>query len=241
MLHELEQQLAAKDVTLAEFSDLCLRLLDYSVLSREDSQVEQHLYDRYVRCEAEVRDYLSVLHIRLLHDTQFQFIRVYPPGAEVPGQASDTDLTVGTPLRQRLNQQEVAVVLVLRTLYDQGVREARVDEQGAVSTTVEDIGISMRNLLGRSLPENLTERRALWRRLRQWRLIRHNDSEDAEASAADRLVQIRPAIVSLVSDTVLQQLEQPEQTAKAGTEVADATDTDTIEPLPQTESVTETP
>ncbi|TGG95287.1 DUF4194 domain-containing protein [Natronospirillum operosum] len=230
MLHELEQQLADKDLTLAEFSELCVRLLDYSVLSREDSQVEQQLYDRFVRCENLVADYLSVLHIRFLHDRQFQFVRVYPPGAEVPGLDSQPDVAIGAPLRQRLSQQEVAVVLVLRTLYDQGVREARVDEQGAVSTTVEDVGISLRNLLGRSLPENLTERRALWRRLRQWRLVRFADSEGTdgkgEDSAADRLLQIRPSIVSLVSDHVLQQLEQPDS-PPAATATDPDTDTDT--------------
>lgn len=217
MIDALEQALSEKDLTLDEFTELCLRLLDYSVLSREESQVEQQLYDRFVRCEALVAEYLSVLRVQLFHDTQFQFVRVYPPGADVPGVDSDSGTQFGTPLRQRLTQQEVAVTLVLRTLYDQGVREARVDEQGAVSTTIEDVAISLRNLLGRSLPENHTERRALWRRLRQWRLIRMadgalNGSAGDSASAAtiaDSILQIRPTIVSLVSDAVLQHLESP--------------------------------
>ena len=223
MIEALEQQLVDKDLTLDEFTELCLRLLDYSVLSREESQIEQQLYDRFIRCEALVVDYLSVLRIRLYHDTQFQFVRVYPPGAEVPGLDNESDQHLGAPLRQRLTQQEVAVTLVLRTLYDQGVREARVDEQGAVSTTVEDVAISLRNLLGRSLPENQTERRALWRRLRQWRLIRMADGlvnatagESAGAtSVADSILQIRPTIVSLISDNVLQQLEQAEPASEA--------------------------
>ncbi len=226
MLHALEQQLADKDLTLQAFSELCLRLLDYSVLSRDESQVEQQLYDRFVRCEDAVVDYLSVLGIRLFHDHQFQFVRVYPPGAEVPGQDSQPDIAAGSPLRQRLSQQEIAVILVLRTLYDQGVREARVDEQGAVSTTVEDIAISLRNLLGRNLPENLTERRALWRRLRQWRLIRMGEGQDDAQSegTTERIIQIRPTLVSLVSDHVLQQLEQP--AADTGAEADIDIDTD---------------
>ncbi|MEX0584199.1 MAG: DUF4194 domain-containing protein [Natronospirillum sp.] len=216
MLQALEQQLAAQELALPEFTELCLRLLDYSVLSRDESQIEQQLYDRFVRCESAVADYLSVLHIGLLHDHQFQFVRVYPPGADVPGQANEGETATGASLRQRFSQQEVAVILVLRTLYDQGVREARVDEQGAVSTTVEDIAIALRNLMGRNLPENLTERRALWRRLRQWRLIRLGEDKESAAgvdeSRVDHIIQVRPTIVSLVSDHVLQQLESPNDT-----------------------------
>lgn len=206
MLEALEQQLDALGITLAEFSELSIRLLDYGIISRDDSQVEQQLYDRLVRCEALLVDYFAVLRIRLMHDKQFHFVRLYPPGAEVPGLPSQ-EMIQGAPLRQRPSQNEVALILVLRTLYDQGLREARLDEQGIVATTVENVGITLRNLMGRSLPENITERRQLWRRLRQWRLIRM--AEDAVLDPVDAVLHIRPTIVSLVSDAVLQQLEQP--------------------------------
>ncbi|MFC3852634.1 DUF4194 domain-containing protein [Salinispirillum marinum] len=208
MLEALEQQLDALGITLDEFSELTIRLLDYGIISRDDSQIEQQYYDRLVRCEALLVDYFAVLRIRILHDKQFHFVRLYPPGAEVPGQPSQ-DALQGAPLRQRPSQHEVALILVLRTLYDQGLREARMDEQGVVATTVENVGITLRNLMGRSLPENITERRQLWRRLRQWRLIRM--AEDAVLDPIDAVLHIRPTIVSLVSDAVLQQLEQPAQ------------------------------
>ncbi|WLD59259.1 DUF4194 domain-containing protein [Salinispirillum sp. LH 10-3-1] len=207
MLEALQQQLDAVGITMDEFSELTVRLLEYGILSRDESQVEQQLYDRFARCESLVSDYFSVMHIRFLHDRQFEYVRLYPPGADIPGQPS-VEQSAGAQLRNRLTQQEVALVLVLRTLYDQGLREARLDEQGVVATTVENVGITLRNLLGRQLPENITERRQLWRRLRQWRLIRM--AEDAVMETADAVIQIRPTIVSLVSDSVLQQLDQPD-------------------------------
>lgn len=212
MLEALQQQLDVVGITHDEFSELTVRLLEYGILSRDESQIEQQLYDRFVRCEALIRDYFSVLQIRFLHERQFEYVRLYPPGADIPGQPS-TEQTAGTQLRQRLTQQDVALVLVLRTLYDQGLREARLDEQGVVATTVENVGITLRNLLGRQLPENITERRQLWRRLRQWRLIRM--AEDAVMENADAVIQIRPTIVSLVNDAVLQQLDQPDHSSSA--------------------------
>lgn len=232
MLEALQQQLDAVGITLDEFSELTVRLLEYGILSRDESQVEQQFYDRFARCESLVSDYFSVLHIRFLHDRQFEYVRLYPPGADIPGQPS-VEQAAGAQLRNRLTQQEVALVLVLRTLYDQGLREARLDEQGVVATTVENVGITLRNLLGRQLPENITERRQLWRRLRQWRLIRM--AEDAVMETADAVIQIRPTIVSLVSDAVLQQLDQPDTPAidtaniDAAASVTEMTDVEAME------------
>lgn len=212
MIDALEEQLQALDLTLDEFSALCLRLLDYSILSRDDSQIEQQLYDRYVRCEPLVEAYFRVLRIRVWHDRQFRFVRLYPPGAAVPGADADSDdPRVGSALRVRPTQADVGVILVLRQLYDQGVRDARIDNDGAVRVTLADVGVALQTLLDRHLPEPVTERRALWRRLRQWRLVRWAEGDDparADDNASDVALLIRPTIVSLVSDEVLSQLDQ---------------------------------
>ena len=73
----LETALIHEGITLTEFSELTLRLVDYSVICRDESQIEQNLYDRFLRIEPLIRDYLSVLHIRLLHEVQFQYVRAY--------------------------------------------------------------------------------------------------------------------------------------------------------------------
>ena len=48
LTEQLQQNLAAKRFTLDEFSELLIRLLDYGVLSRDESQIETLLYNRYV-------------------------------------------------------------------------------------------------------------------------------------------------------------------------------------------------
>ncbi len=203
-------------LTLQEFTELTIRLLDYGVLCRDESQVEQTLYDRFIRVEDLVADYLSVLGIRLLHDRQFQYVRAFPPGAEIPGLDEEVEGPQAGGLRSRLTQQEVALVLVLRTQYDKALREGEVDDNGCVMLNFETVVIGMRNLLGRSLPDNVTERRQLFKRLRQLRLIQFNQEEDMDTGNA--WIRIRPLIVSFVSDEVLSAITAPEATAFDGDE-----------------------
>ncbi|MDX1343907.1 MAG: hypothetical protein R3227_16175, partial [Reinekea sp.] len=70
--------------------------------------------------------------------------------------------------------------------------------------SIENITISLRNLLKRTLPEKLTERRQLFGRLRQLRLIQLN--QEINEDSADLWIRIRPMIISYVSDDVLSAL-----------------------------------
>src|SRR5690554_4240470 len=79
-----------------------------------------------------------------------------------------------------------------------------VDEQGCVMASLEAISIAMKNLLKRSLPEHLTERKQLFRRLKQLRLIQV--SNDDSLTDNDTWLRIRPMIMSYVSDQVLSEL-----------------------------------
>ena len=203
MLDQLEKLLEKDGVQLKEFSELVIRLMDYGVICRDESQVEQILYDRYQRIEGLVQDYVSLMGIRIQHDKRFQFVRCYPPGAQVPGMEDD-DQPFNGGLRVRLSQNEVALVLVLRSQYDKALREGQVDEQGCVLVSLESLSIALKNLLNRNLPENLTERKNLFRRLRQLRLIQLAN-EDA-LGAAEFWFKIRPMIMSYVSDDVLSTL-----------------------------------
>ena len=204
MLHEIDRELEKDGLSQKEYSELLVRLLDYGVICRDESQVEQTLYDRFVRIEELVGEYLSVLGIRIQHDKRFQFIRLYPPGAQVPGMDEDQQ-NVGNPaFRQRLNQSEVALILVLRAQYDKALREGAVDEQGCVMVSLEGLTIAMKNLLKRSLPENVTERKALFRKLRQMRLVQLQNEDSVHDG--DIWLRIRPMIMSYVSDEVLTEL-----------------------------------
>ncbi len=200
----LESKLEPENLTREDFRELLIRLLNYGVLARAESQVEQQLYDRYLRVEDLVREYLDLIGVRVLHDRRFEYLRLYPPGAQVPGMDDAAEQAYGGSLRSRLSQSEVALILVLRLQYDKALREGQVDERGFVTESLESLSIAMKNLLGRSLPDKLTERKRLFQRLRQLRLIELRNEEDVESSEA--WLKIHPMIVSFVSDEALDAL-----------------------------------
>ena len=221
----LEEALAQCRLTRNEFSELLVRLLDYGVICRDESNVETLLYDRFQRCEQLIREWIAPLGLRLQHDSRFQFIRVYPPGAEVPGMPDQEDPHHGG-FRARLSQQEVAAILVLRVEYDKSLREGQVDDQGCVALTLEALELGLRNLLKMSLPDKLAERKQLLKKLRQLRLIQFN-GEDSEA-VVETLLRVRPTIAQFVSETALSQLLE-----------SDARN-DEVEPVEQVERITPT-
>ena len=204
MLQDIENELEKEGLSQKDYSELLVRLLDYGVICRDESQIEQTLYDRFLRIQPLISDYLEVLGIRIQHDPRFQFVRLFPPGAEVPGMQEDQQFEQSPAFRQRLSQNEVALILVLRAQYDKALREGAVDDQGCVMVSFESLTIAMKNLLKRSLPEQMTERKALFRRLRQLRLVQLQN-EDSVADG-DLWLRIRPMIMSYVSDDVLNSL-----------------------------------
>ncbi len=200
----IAEQLEDLGLELREFSELLIRLLGYSVICRDESQVEATLYDRYLLCSELVEDYLAVIGVRIQHDRQFQFVRLFPPGAEVPGLADDEHGPFQGGFRARLSQQDVAVILVLRAEYEKSLREGQVDDKGRVLLPLEALAIALKNLLNRSLPEAQLERRALFRRLSQLRLVQFNADDDLQQE--DSWLSIQPAITSFVSEAVLSEM-----------------------------------
>ena len=199
----LEEALNQCKLTRGEFSELLVRLLDYGVICRDESQVETLLYDRFRRCEQLIREWLAPLGLRLQHDSRFQFIRIYPPGAEVPGMADQEEPHHGG-FRARLSQQEVAAILVLRVEYDKALREGQVDENGCAAISLEALELGLRNLLKMSLPDKLAERKNLLKKLRQLRLIQF--AGDDSESLAETWLRVRPTIGHFVGDEALGQL-----------------------------------
>ncbi len=200
----LQQKLGAKQFKADEFSELLIRLLDYGVICRDESQIEEELYDRYLQLQELVEDYLLPLRIRIQHDKRFHFVRLFPPGAQVPGMPDEDGQPFNSGMRATLNQQEVGTVLVLRAEYDKALREGQVDDQGAVMLSLEALGIALKNLLNRTLPLKKTEREQLFRRLRQLRLI--HTAQGFDPMQPDAWLKIRPSITSFVNDHVLQAL-----------------------------------
>lgn len=202
----LEEQLDKVNLTLDEWRELVQRLLDYGVLCRDDSLVEQELYDRFLRVHPLVDDYLSMMGIRFQHDTRFQFVRILPPGARMAGMEDETDEPFNGGFRTRLLQHEVAIILVLRAEYDKALREDSIDEKGCATLSLEAIALAMKSLLKRNLPDNLQERRQAFKRLRQLRLIQYFGEADVESG--ESWIKIRPLILNLVSNEWLEQVRQ---------------------------------
>lgn len=205
MRDPLEQALVAKDLSLGQFQALIQRLLDYGIVCRDESQTEAEFYDQFLRIEPLVDEYLALAGIRYFHDPRFEYVRLVPPGSQIPGvddEAEDAPFSQG--LRAALPPAMVAVVLVLAVEYEKALREARVDERGMASLSLEALSLSLKNLLGRSLPDAQLERKALFRQLRQLRLVRM--SAEADLLQGDSWLQIRPMILTLVSPEVLAQI-----------------------------------
>ena len=213
----LEQNLDQLGLTPAAFSELIVRLLDYGVISRNESQIEANLYDRYLQCVDIVEDYLAPMHLVLVHDSQFRFIRVFPPASVVPGIADDDntqDSPFQTGFRTKPSSNAIAVILILRVEYEKALREGKVDELGQVLLPLEELIITMKNLLKQSLPESLGERQAIFRQLRQLRLIKYNSEADlALENGQDNWLRIEPSITSFVSQSMLDQLYPPQEAA----------------------------
>lgn len=206
LVHTLEQQLSTHNLGLDDWRALIQRLLDYGVLCRADSQVEGEFYDHFVRIEELVDEYLSLMGVRFQHDRHFQFVRIIPPGARVPGLEDETDEPFNGGFRQRLTQNEIALILVLRAEYDKALREGMIDEQGCVAISLEAVALGMKNLLRRALPENIGERRQLFKRLRQLRLLHF--VHEADLDQAESWIKIRPLILNLVTNEWLDKIRE---------------------------------
>jgi hypothetical protein len=201
----LDAELKKANVSHSQCQQLIQRLMDYGVICRDESQIEADFYDSFLRLAPLLNDYFAVAGIRFYHDDQFEYVRLVPPGSVLPGVDNECeDLPFGGGLRAPLPPSVVAVTLVLAVEYEKSLREARIDEKGCASLALEALNLSLKNLLGRSLPDNVQERRSLFRQLRQLRIIRM--SADADLLHGDSWLLIRPMILTLVNQEVLTQV-----------------------------------
>lgn len=200
----LERRLEAAAVSYEQLRELLIRLLNYGVLVRDESQTTRELYDRFRRIEDIVEESLALYGIELHHERKFEYVRLYPPGSRRPGMDHAEDEAFGGSLRARLSQHEIALILVLRAQYDKATREGKLDDRGFATEPLEAIGLAMKNWLSRSLPEKATERRAVFRRLRQLKLIEYREDDDLEQ--AETWIRVHPMIVDFVSNDAIDAL-----------------------------------
>jgi hypothetical protein len=200
----LERRLESAAVSFEQLRELLIRLLNYGVLVRDESQTTRELYDRFRRIENIVEEALALHGIELHHERKFEYVRLYPPGSRRPGMDRAEDEAFGGSLRARMSQHEIALILVLRAQYDKATREGKLDDRGFATEPLEAIGLAMKNWLSRSLPEKATERRAVFRRLRQLKLIEYREDDDLEQ--AETWIRVHPMIVDFVSNEAIEAL-----------------------------------
>lgn len=203
----------AAAVPHAQLQELLIRLLNYGVLVRDESQTTRELYDRFRRIEPVVTEVLDLFGIELHHERKFEYVRLYPPGSRRPGMDNAEEQAFGGSLRARLSQHEIALILVLRAQYDKAIREGKLDDRGFATEPLEAIGLAMKNWLGRSLPDKATERRNVFRRLRQLKLIEYREEEDLDQ--AEAWIRVHPMIVDFVSNEAIEALAADGGTATA--------------------------
>lgn len=204
--HYLKQRLEPSGISLEELRELLVRLLNYGVLCREENQTERELYDRFLRIEEIVREQLDLYGIVVHLDRRFEYLRLLPPGSQLPGMEGAAEQAFAGSLRARLSQNEVALLLVLRVQYDKALREGKLDEHGFVTESFESLGIAMKNLLGRPLPDKVTERKRLFHHLKQLRLIEFHQDEDIDNN--ESWLRIHPMIVDFVGGDAIAALQE---------------------------------
>jgi hypothetical protein len=214
----LHQQLALHNLSLERFREIVGRLFAAGIVLREEDGVEQRLYDDARRIETCLGDYFQLGGFRLEHNLKGEFFRLYAPGAEVPGLPED-GLEAVPGLRARLSPDFVAAALALRFQYQQGLSEGgnRLTDSGEVLTRFEELSATLQTQLKRALPPTSIERQRLLNDLKRHRLIRlaPNFSMDDE----DALLAIRPTILGIISDDMLEAaLESEPRAAGAGSE-----------------------
>lgn len=187
-------------VTKERFHEITGRLFASGVIFRDENAFEERMYDDARRIIPILDEYFSLSGFRMFHDAESTFIRLYPPGAWVPGQG-EADADGEKLLRTRLSADFVATALMLRFLYQQGLAEGRIEPNEEVHVRMEDLALAMTAHLGRILPEGKTDRGNLFRELKRQRILRFN--EETDFHNGDGFIAIRRPILSLVGEEAL--------------------------------------
>lgn len=202
-IDHLEQEIENRNLGMDEFRAVLLRLLDKQVVYRNESQVEAELYDLFVRTQDVVEAYLGVLGITVFWNPQLNFIIAYPPGSDIPGVQS------GHPgqaaLQRRVHADEAGLLITLRLLYEEKIREGEIDEQGCVFVPLETVFTRYSSITKKEMPAAEAERRSLFQTLKQLRLVAYSD-----LTGPDQWIGIREIIMHFTLNGVVDALAECE-------------------------------
>ena len=189
-----------KSVKPDDFQLIINRLLSLGAICREDSATERDAYDQAIRILPVIEDYFFVSGYKFLHIDNLKTLLLYPPMSSIPG-VPDDDREIFAGPRMRLSPDMVAVALALKFLYLEGFNESGADEDGEIIVTYEAVMTVLHTQLRREPPKSESERVAIFKKLRQFRILKVKFHDNGFQS--DTLIVIRPLIVWLVSDEYL--------------------------------------
>ena len=202
-LDHLGQEIKNRNLGMDEFRTVLLRLLDKQVIYRNESQVEAELYDLYVRLQDVVDAYLGVLGITVFWNPQLNFIIAYPPGSEIPGVEGGESGPAA--LQRRIHADEAGLLITLRLLYEEKIREGEIDEEGCVFVPLETVFTRYSSIMKKEMPAAEVERRSLFQTLKQLRLVTYSD-----LTAPDQWIGIREIIMHFTLNGVAEALTENE-------------------------------
>jgi Domain of unknown function (DUF4194) len=197
-----------------DFTEIAARLANDGAIVSGDSKLETELYDAAAQVADEVSDYFGILGCTLYHNPKLGYFRLFPPAAKSPSVAQFAGATegenesVGAGLRRRGNPHVSAALLAIRAIYQQKIASGDLSSGfGEVSTSVEEIYVTMQTRLKREPAQNAPDRRNAFRELANiWRVIRipvEADPEDRETR-----ITIRPMIADLINESVALRAEE---------------------------------
>jgi hypothetical protein len=218
----LAKELENRNLGMAEFRAVLLRLLDKQVIYRHESQVEAELYDLFVRMQAIVEAYLGILGMTVFFNPRLNFVIVYPPGSDIPGVAGADPGQIA--LQRRIHGDEAGLMITLRLLYEEKIREGEIDEQGCVFVPLETVFTRYLSITQKEMPTAEAERRSLFNALKQLRIVAYSD-----LAGAEQWIGIREIIMHFTLNGIVEALTERETGAEAA-ESVDAVDAMQLDP-----------
>jgi hypothetical protein len=199
----LNQELDNRNLSPADFKAVVQRLLDKQVIYRRESNIEADMYDRFIRMEDLVDEYLSVIGITVAANHKLHFAIAYPPGSDIPG-IHTREAGEGV-FQRRIKADEAGLMLTLRLLYEEKIREGEIDENGCVYVPLETVFTRYLSIVKKEMPTGKAERKSLFNTLKQMRIIEYNDLDNAE-----QWIGIREIILNFTLEGMVQVVSEVE-------------------------------
>lgn len=180
------------------FQPVVWRLMATGVIARGASGSESELYDRGIEMEQALSDLFEALGFPFHHDPAAQTIRLYAPGAAIPGVPA-TDGEDYPRLRMKISGDLAAGLIALWLLYREGLERNLLNDRGERVVMLSELDACMSSQLQNTSLQRLTDRRSALTSFRQLRVVRLPES-GADMDADDALA-IQRGILSLIFDT----------------------------------------